>query len=392
MESENILLQRFASTGDAEAFSEVVQLHAGLVYGACLRVLADKNKAADAVQDTFFQLLQNAGKITGSVPAWLHKVATRKAIDIIRRDSRLKRRRAEYAARKLRQTSNWTDISPYVDEALNDLDDQMRQVLIQRFFEGKTTTDIAANQAVSQATVSRRIEAGIAKLRDKLHNRGIVVTAITLGGLLSGNIVEAAPAFILKELGKMALAGASSAAASGTAATASAATTAATASTAGAEAVVGVAAISIKAKIITAAAVTVVGLGSVVTYNQVTKPVRQPKTQTTRQVRQTKPQSAPATYDRPSRTRSTRTVVQPEQAADEIDYIEHDETFAGTAPIEAETPADTPTTTQARGGFGGARYGGGGYGGGYQTVPAEKTDSNDPAPRGFGGSRRARRR
>jgi len=64
LENEVTLLHRFAKTGDAEAFSEVVRRHAGLVYGACLRILADRDRAADAVQETFFQLLRNAGNIT----------------------------------------------------------------------------------------------------------------------------------------------------------------------------------------------------------------------------------------------------------------------------------------------------------------------------------------
>ncbi|MCD6394383.1 MAG: hypothetical protein J7M40_12845 [Planctomycetes bacterium] len=41
LESESVLLQRFASTGDAEAFSEIVRRHAGMVYGMSLRVLSD---------------------------------------------------------------------------------------------------------------------------------------------------------------------------------------------------------------------------------------------------------------------------------------------------------------------------------------------------------------
>ena len=47
-ESETILLRRFAATGDPEAFSEIVRRHAGLVYGACLRVLADKDRTKTA--------------------------------------------------------------------------------------------------------------------------------------------------------------------------------------------------------------------------------------------------------------------------------------------------------------------------------------------------------
>ena len=140
-ENEIILLRRFVDNGDAEAFSEIVRQHAGLVYGACLRVLEDQNRAADAVQETFLQLIQNAGQITGSVPSWLHRVATHKAIDILRRDSSLRRRQAKYAAKKLRETNSWQDVSRYVDEGLTELDDQMREILFQHFFEGLTTTD-----------------------------------------------------------------------------------------------------------------------------------------------------------------------------------------------------------------------------------------------------------
>jgi hypothetical protein len=45
-ECESILLRRFASDGDAEAFAEIVQQHAPLVYDACLRILEDTGRAA----------------------------------------------------------------------------------------------------------------------------------------------------------------------------------------------------------------------------------------------------------------------------------------------------------------------------------------------------------
>lgn len=162
-ENESILLQRFARTGDPEVFSELVQRHAGLVYGACLRILADKDRAADAVQDTFFQLLRNAQNITGSLPNWLHMVATRKAIDALRRDSSRKQREARYAANKPLEVTKWQDLSPCIDEVLEELDDGMREILVQHFFEGKTTSDIANKQGLSQPTVSRRIESGVAQ-------------------------------------------------------------------------------------------------------------------------------------------------------------------------------------------------------------------------------------
>ena len=104
-ESEIVLLQRVARTGDAEAFSEIVGRYAGMVYSAAIRVLADADRAADATQDTFFDLMQHASEITGSVGGWLHRVATRKAIDRIRRDSARRSREAQYAAGQARWRS-----------------------------------------------------------------------------------------------------------------------------------------------------------------------------------------------------------------------------------------------------------------------------------------------
>ena len=129
-ENEIILLRRFVESGDAEAFSEIVRRHAGLVYGACLRVLEDKNRAADTVQETFLQLLRNAKTITGSVPNWLHRVATRKAIDVVRRDSSQKRREAKYAGQKQVEVRKWEDMSVYVDECLGELDEETREILM----------------------------------------------------------------------------------------------------------------------------------------------------------------------------------------------------------------------------------------------------------------------
>ncbi|MBE0536640.1 MAG: sigma-70 family RNA polymerase sigma factor [Phycisphaerae bacterium] len=258
-ESETVLLQRLARTGDAEAFSEIVTRYAGMVYSAALRVLADADRAADATQETFFDLLQHASDITGSVGGWLHRVATRKAIDRIRRDCARRSREAQYAAGSRRpgtETRKWQDISPWVDEALDEVDDETRHILIEHFFHAKTLSDIAAAGNLSQPTVSRRVEAGLERLRDKLRARGILVAAAALSGLLTENAVQAAPAAVLTELGKMAMVGgASSAAAAGVASAGSVKAVAASALT------------GTSAKLIAAAAVVIAGTGGIIGYN-----------------------------------------------------------------------------------------------------------------------------
>jgi RNA polymerase sigma factor (sigma-70 family) len=293
-ESENILLHRFVATGDAAAFSEIVRRHAGLVYGACLRVLEDKDKAADATQETFFQLLRHAGQITGSIPAWLHRVATGKAVDLIRKDSSRRQREAEYADLKHHEATKWEDLSRYVDEALNDLDDQTRAILIQYFFEGRSMTDLAGDRGISHPTVSRRIESGVTQLREKLRRRGVIVAAATLGSLLGQNAAEAAPALVLKELGKMALVG-------GKAAVASAGGSAAT--TSGAKVLpmyIGITTTA-KVKIIAAAAAIAVAVGGVVTYKHITREPKQADLTPATSMQEHLPAGNPRTTSRPGK-------------------------------------------------------------------------------------------
>jgi len=260
METEVVLLRRFARTGDAEAFSEIIRRHAGLVYGAAWRILADMDRASDVAQETFLQLTKDAAKVTGSLPGWLHRVATHKAIDLVRRDSSRKHRETRYAACQPHEVRSWREISPHVDEGLNTLDAELREILVAHFLEGQSTRQIANVRGISQATVSRRLEAGVVALRGRLRRRGLLVAAGTLSVLLGERAVNAAPASLKMELGKMALAGGQAACASGGAANSTWSVLQSTLEGAWA---------GIKTKLVAAAAVAAVGFGTVATYQQI---------------------------------------------------------------------------------------------------------------------------
>ncbi|MBN1508362.1 MAG: sigma-70 family RNA polymerase sigma factor [Sedimentisphaerales bacterium] len=293
-ETESVLLSRFARTGDAEAFAEITRRHAGLVYGAALRVLADVDRAADVAQETFLQLTKDAHSVTGSLPGWLHRVATHKAIDQMRRDASRRRREAEYTADKPREVTDWKDLSRYVDEELNRLDNETREMLVAHFLQGQTTRQVALARGVSQATVSRRIDAGVTQLRAVLRKRGLLVTAGILSTLLGRHAAQAAPTPLMIELGKMALVGGHAAVGTGGA---SFIETSAGGLLAGVKAnIVAVAAV---------AAVAVIGAGSVVTYRHATRPRTSESTIVTR---------SPASKTR-SRATVAKSVSSPQPAA-----------------------------------------------------------------------------
>jgi RNA polymerase sigma factor (sigma-70 family) len=257
VETEAVLLTRFTKTGDAQAFAEIIRRHAGLVYGAALRILADVDRASDVAQETFLQLTKDAHSVTGSLPGWLHRVATHKAIDQMRRDTSRRRREVEYAAERPREVAEWRDLSRHVDEELSKLDSETRDILVAHFLQGRTTREIAVAQGVSQATVSRRVDAGVTQLRATLRKRGILVAAATLSLLLGKNAVQAAPQTLMTELGKMALVGGHAAAGAAGASTINT--------------IAGGVLAGVKAKAVAVAAVAVIGAGSVVTYQHATR-------------------------------------------------------------------------------------------------------------------------
>ncbi len=210
-ESEASLLERFQGGGDIDAFAQITRLYADMVYGTCVRITGDREAAADATQDTFFTLLNSAGKVTGSLGGWLHRVATRRAIDLVRLDRSRRRREQGYAAQMAFETDRWADVSPLLDEALNEMEEAARDLVIRHFLQEQTTVEIAAAQGVAQSTISRHLEQALAQLRDRLRAKGVLVGAGALGALLS-QAVEAAPAAALAELSRMAVVGSATAA------------------------------------------------------------------------------------------------------------------------------------------------------------------------------------
>ena len=200
-------LQRYASTGDAHAFRELVQAHGAMVHATALRVTRDAAAAQDVAQETFLELARKAGGITQSVAAWLHRVAWNRACDAVRREST--RKRVEEAMAEVWHTdreATWPDIEPHVDASLNELPNELREVLVLYFLEGRTQAEVARHLGKNQATVSRAIERGILAMREALRSRGVIAGA-GLAALFTAQSAQAMPVAVQVSLGKLSLTG-----------------------------------------------------------------------------------------------------------------------------------------------------------------------------------------
>src|SRR6188508_36669 len=136
MTSGSRLLSRYHRHGDADAFCALVRDHAGMVFSTAKRVTRDAALAEDVAQETFLELARN-GHVVESVAAWLHRVAWRKACDVVRSEVR-RRYREKAAAEALPAAgeSAWKDVEPLIDEVLEELPAPLRETLVEHFLEG----------------------------------------------------------------------------------------------------------------------------------------------------------------------------------------------------------------------------------------------------------------
>jgi RNA polymerase sigma factor (sigma-70 family) len=209
--SDQVLLDRFASTRDGESFAELVRRHSGMVYGVCRRVLNDRTLAEDAAQETFLHLLRQPAAVSESLVGWLHRVAHHKAVDLVRREVSQARRaetsaQTPSAAPAAGDEPTWATLSPLLDEALQELPIEARAILIAHYLEARSQQELAQELGLSQPTVSRRLAAAVAQLRGLLIAKGVVATAV-LACLIQGTACATAPATLTLELGKLTLAG-----------------------------------------------------------------------------------------------------------------------------------------------------------------------------------------
>ena len=74
-------------TGSAEGFRAVYERYSGAVFTIALRILGDRELAADAVQVTFLNAWRACGSLEPGRPLapWLFTIARRAAIDLYRR-------------------------------------------------------------------------------------------------------------------------------------------------------------------------------------------------------------------------------------------------------------------------------------------------------------------
>lgn len=165
-----------ARSGDAAAFAALVRRHQRTVYSLALRMLWDRHKAEDLAQDVFMQLHRKLALIRSDehLVFWLRQVATRLAIDRLRRDSRYEFRPLEddpaFAQEPGGEAPGGGDplLQHRLRLAVARLPAAARAVVLLRYQEDMDPVDIAEALEMPLNTVKSHLKRSLASLRDEL--------------------------------------------------------------------------------------------------------------------------------------------------------------------------------------------------------------------------------
>ena len=153
----------------------VVRRYEGLLVRYAAQITGDVERAQDVVQETFLRLhKQDREQLDGHLAQWLYTVCRNQALDVRRKEQRMKTMTAQQAAAQVsRETeqaaaAEQQDTAARVLEFVDGLSENQREVVRLKFQNGLSYKEIAAVTELSVSNVGYLIHTAIRKLRTEL--------------------------------------------------------------------------------------------------------------------------------------------------------------------------------------------------------------------------------
>ena len=165
------LLHRCAG-GDRAAFRLLYDRWGNRLYGIALRITRQASLAADATQEAFVQIWQQAHRFDperGGPEAWLISVVRYRALDLVRRQSREvpgyepEEREDETPDALSRLVS--TAEGAALHRCLQELEEDRRRLVVMAFVDGLSHSELAERMRVPLGTVKSWIRRSLVSLR-----------------------------------------------------------------------------------------------------------------------------------------------------------------------------------------------------------------------------------
>jgi RNA polymerase sigma-70 factor (ECF subfamily) len=169
--------------GDQQAFSQLYDHSSTLLYTLALRILGNREEAAELLQDVYLEVWRKVSRYDverGTPVAWLVTLTRSRAIDRVRtraaRGQQSKDRLDGAAAARVPdfgpspfETQADQELRLLVSQALAALPPAQQQAIELAYYEGLSQMEIATKLNQPLGTVKTRVKLGMSKLRDTLR-------------------------------------------------------------------------------------------------------------------------------------------------------------------------------------------------------------------------------
>lgn len=183
LEIDDVTLAR-AKRGDPAAQTRIIETYQGKVFALLGRMLGRASPdVEDLAQETFLKALRALPGFEPSGAArlstWILTIATRLAIDAMRRDKRwgTSEEDVERADHGSVERLEQRELAGHVEAALDAITPEGRAILVLRAHHDLDYPEIAAALGLETGTVKSRLSRARAALRKALSQRGIEVDA-----------------------------------------------------------------------------------------------------------------------------------------------------------------------------------------------------------------------
>jgi RNA polymerase sigma factor (sigma-70 family) len=188
-QTDGELLSAFMA-GDQAAFAVLVRRHGPLVLGVCRRVVHRLQDAEDVFQAAFLLLARRAAAVRRcpSLAAWLHGVAYRMAKNAQRAAARRHRHEGRVEPARTRSPeweAAWREVQTVLDDEVERLPAFCREPFVLCCLEHHGCAEVARRLGVKEGTVWSRLDTAKKRLRRRLAQRGVDLTAVLAAAALA---------------------------------------------------------------------------------------------------------------------------------------------------------------------------------------------------------------
>ncbi len=211
MNQDTERLKAFSHRRDEEAFREIVETYAGMVFATARRRVGNAETAEEVAQTTFTILARKAERVATHpcLAAWLHRTAVNEASKRVRSEHRhLRKVMALTAEQSMLQSTNGNGENTWsaqLDEAIQALPAKDQQLVMLRYFEELSFKEIARVIEKTEGACHKQMARALDKLGRFLRRRGTMVSSTAIGAAMSGQLSEAAPEDLVAALANKAL-------------------------------------------------------------------------------------------------------------------------------------------------------------------------------------------